>query len=210
MFFTPKFFLALLQVFFVNLLLLIQLFNIIDDLLNFQLSLSLILLLELTIEHGSINARIKLISMEGIAHAIGKLIENLPVIQLHIVLYEISHTIVFAEVLQLRQLLPILVHCVTLGHLGLKLLLFLSFLLQLSDLAHHENLKINRFLTLPLPLPHIRTDLLEIMLQLLHLFLVDMVDQVQQLPLHVLVLGRYQLLNVYFPSKMLLFLSFVH
>ena len=183
--------------------------NIINDLLNSDLSPRLLLLLEIAIKHGSIDARVELVSVEGVAHTVRELVKHLPVIQLDVVFYEVPHAIVLAQVSKFSQFLAIFRNSVTLSHLVLKLELFLALVLELVQLLDDKDLKVDGFFALALPLAHVCGHILEIFLNFLHFITVNAVDEVQQFSLHFLVLGLDQLFYIARPPLLLLFMRLV-
>jgi hypothetical protein len=59
--------------------------------------------------------------VESVSHAIRKLIQHLPFIQLYFVFHKVAHSIVLAQVLQFCQLLFVSAHCIAVGQLLLEL-----------------------------------------------------------------------------------------
>jgi hypothetical protein len=169
------------------------LFLFFNDFLNFYLPLGLSFFFEIAIEHGSINATIELIGMKSIAHAIGKLVKHLSIVELYLVFDEISHSIMLTQISELRQLFLIHRNCVTLCHLLLKLLIFLPLFVKLLKFTGNENFEVYWLFTFLLPFAHVVAHFFKIGLNLIHFLLMDIIDQIQQFPLHFLMFGINQI-----------------
>lgn len=120
----------------------------------------------------------------------------MPICQLDLVLDEILHSVVLAEISKLSQLLFGLHDCVAFFELLLKLYFALSLLLNLLHFTEDENLKVDRLLAFFLPLAHFGPNLSQLIFKLSLLFAMDVVDQIKHFSFHVFLLGAYQILNI--------------
>ena len=139
-------------------------FLLINDLFYLNLRFSQLFLFKVTIQKSPINTRVQFISMESISLTINKLVDQLPVTKLDLLLDEILHSILLAQVSQLGQLFLTLRHSVTTGHLLLKLGSLLFLLFKLLNLGNNKDFKVDGLLAFLLPLSHIVRYFLEVVL----------------------------------------------